>query len=166
MPRLNLSSVKMKSNIDLTEHGDFREPDYFQTASWISGLLRSNKRIPWTWGEFKEISCASDYGDKNNLFFTGTVESIRSKKKYLKYEDGKFCDRCGKPINRYKWFIFGNKSLCAECDDDLQLQFSKQHQKNKLKDYPVKLSSKYWSVYLNTKADRQQESNWTTLELN
>ena len=154
----------MKSNIDLTEHGDFREPDYFQTASWISGLLRSNKRIPWTWGDFKEISCASDYGDKNNLFFTGTVESIRKKKEYLKYEDGKFCDRCGKPINRYKWFTFGSKTLCAECDDDLQLQFNKQHQKNKLKDYKQRIGSNYWVVYLNSRDGRPVEGDeWATI---
>lgn len=156
----------MKSNIDLTEHGDFREPDYFQTASWISGLLRSNKRIPWTWGDFKEINCASDYGDKNNSFFTGTVESIRKKKEYLKYEDGKFCDKCGKPINRYKWFTFGIKSLCAKCDDDLQLQFNKQHQKNKLKDYPIYIDNKYWTVYLNTKEGRQINNDWDTLRIN
>lgn len=153
----------MKSNVDLTAHGDFREPSYFETASWISGLLRSNKRIPWTWGDFKQITCASDYGYTSTLFFTGSVESIRSKKDYLKYEDGKFCDRCGKPINRYKWFTYGNKNLCERCDDELQLQFNKDHQKNKLKDYPVRLSNNYWSVYLNTRADRQPERNWTTL---
>lgn len=154
----------MKSNIDLTEHGDFREPDYFQTVSWISGLLRSNKRIPWTWGDFKEITSAEDYGDKNNLFFTGGVESIRSKKEYLKYEEGKFCERCGKSINRYKWFTFGSKSLCAKCDNDLQLQFNKQHQKNKLKDYKQRIGSNYWVVYLNTRADRPvEDEQWATI---
>ena len=43
---------------------------------------------------------------------------------------------------------------------------NKQHQKNKLKDYPIYIDNKYWTVYLNTKEGRQINNDRDTLRIN
>ncbi len=145
----------MKRNVDLTEHGDFRESNVFELSQWISHLFRDNKRIPWTWGNFKKIESAEDFGDKFELFPTGAVEAIHKKKYYRYLDSGKCCDKCGKPINRYSWFSFSNKTLCDDCDKELQKEYNRDHQLNKIKDYPVTRSSAYWTVYLNTRSGKE-----------
>lgn len=148
----------MKRNVDLTKNGDFRTSNVFETANWISLLLRGNERIPWTWGDYKKVESEEDFGNKFELFFTGTVESIRKKKYYRHLDSGKCCDKCGKPINRYSWFYFCNKTLCDDCDKELQKEYNREHQLNKIKNYPLIRSSAYWTVYLNTRSNKSLDN--------
>ena len=118
---------------------------YFEITSAFLGLGATSKKI----------ESAEDFGNKFELFFTGTVESIRKKKYYRHLDSGKCCDKCGKPINRYSWFSFCNKTLCDDCDKELQKEYNREHQLNKIKDYPVTGSSAYWTVYLNTRSGKE-----------